>query len=90
MTNVVSLPGADSKPLRDAPRDLLDPAAVLAGAVEKQGGIEAVLVLGLNHDGSLFAASSSPHTADVLLLMERVRQKLMRQFDGDEFGGDAA
>ena len=64
---------------------LIAPDVVLEGQLE-EGGLEQVLVIGITDTGALRAASSHPHVADNILLLERVKRHLMDQFEGDQFG----
>ena len=84
--NVITV---DAWVMRDMPRNPRDelPAENIARCVmENVDSLSSLAAFGINNDGTLFAATSMPHTADVLLLIDRVRKKLMEQFDGDTFG----
>ena len=84
--SVVELPGRHTVNMKRDPRSLDVPIeAVLAGAVEFQEELRAVVVCGLDKKGDVYAASSSNSVADVILLLERIKQKLLKQYSEDSF-----
>lgn len=84
--NVITVDAWAVKAMKREPRDELPAQNVAHCALEKADELRSLIAIGVFEDGSLFAASTMPHTADALLLLDRVRQKLMQQFDGDTFG----
>jgi hypothetical protein len=85
--NVFSLPVDPIRMVATEPRPhFCPPKNVLQGALERADQFKVLVIAGLNEDGTLFAASTSEHVADTILAMDRVRQKLMRDFDDDNFG----
>lgn len=75
-----------SKVIPTAPRDCVIAPAQVLNAAAQNDSLEQVLVIGLLSDRRLFAASSHPHIADNILLVDRFRQHVMGQFSGDRFG----
>lgn len=93
MSTVVQFPGAEWGRLDYHPRSRdLEPKAVVEGMVEvvAETPLLQLVVIGLTEENEIYAAASSVHIADTLLLIDRFRQKLMRQFEGDEFTSDDA
>jgi hypothetical protein len=84
--NVYVFPVSDARPIARAQREQsTSPAEVLQGAVAALGDIETVIVLGVKRDGTLFAATSAGHVADIMLLMERAKCCLLGLFGEDRF-----
>jgi hypothetical protein len=74
--------------MKSMPHDAREelPCENVAGCVsENLDSLQSLLAIGIMKDGDLFATSTMPHTADILLLIDRLRQKLMAQFNGDMF-----
>jgi hypothetical protein len=67
----------DGVTLRDLPAE-----QVIEGAAEK--GLQSVVVLGYDADGDEYFASSIADGADVLWLMERLKQRLLGVPDGTD------
>jgi len=66
MSNVIEWGGVTSLPL--------DPDKVLNGAI---GRLSEVLVIGYQHDGSIYFAASNGDGGDVIWLMEKCRHMLL-------------
>lgn len=83
---VIEFPGRDSTNVGTMPRcRTVDPVDVAKGVTENAGSLDQLLVIGVTHDGKLYAATSHADHADNLLLMERLRRKLLMSFGEDEF-----
>ena len=71
--NVIQFPGFTKLPT--------DPDDVLRAPL---GELETAVVIGWTHDGTLWAASSHPDGGDVLWLLEKTKQLLLRLADDME------
>ena len=76
--NVTRFPGTTTLDL--APDTLL---------TEAVGQLSDVVIVGFNHDGEFWFASSSADAAEVVWLLERTKHKLMQTTDALERGEDA-
>jgi hypothetical protein len=64
---------------------MVEPKAVADGAVEYADNLDMLVVIGLTHENELYTASTHPDLADIILLLERMKRKLLFQFGDDEF-----
>lgn len=83
--NVITVDAWNEKRVQNDAREGTPCEAVTQGALNASDELDAVVVFGLRKDGGLFCASSMPHTADILLMIDRIRFRLMAQFEGDTF-----
>jgi hypothetical protein len=87
VSKVIQFPGGDEKAIGKAPRERTVPAIdILEGAVRSSEELEMLVCIGLTTDGDLFTSSTHPDIADILLMMDRVRARLMMAFAEDRFG----
>lgn len=68
MAKIIQFPKAKSD-------EIIPPKTVLEGALE--ANLRQVVVVGTNQDGSLFAAGTSGHIADTIVIMERAKLYLL-------------
>ena len=59
----------------------LNPEAVLAAA---QGNLEAVVIVGVDHEGQEYFASSIASGAEIVWMFERAKHSLMKIVDDNE------
>lgn len=82
---VIEFPGQDGIRVTQAPRcRAIEPEAVANGLQKNLAQLDMLVVIGVTHDGVLYAASTHPDTADTVLLLERMKRKLMMPFGDDE------
>lgn len=60
----------------------IDPERVLNGAKER--GLAEVVIVGEDEDGELYIAFSSEHTAEVILLLERAKHRVICDIDDEQ------
>lgn len=88
--NVIAFPGAEWGDMEGTPCDrTIEPASVASGAVEQSENLSMLVCFGYYNDGTIYAAATHPHVADVLLALDRFRNRLMASFDEDVFGDDS-
>ena len=86
MSDVLDFPGRETTHVSVSPRKReIEAEAVAKGAVEYAPKLDQLLVLGITHDGQLYAAATHPDVADNVLLLERMKRKLMLPLGDDEF-----
>jgi len=62
------------------------PDSALEGAAEY--GLERVVIVGFDHDGEFFFASSQGDSAEVLYFLERAKHELFKMEEAIRAGGD--
>lgn len=83
---VIEFPGGDCRVAGRSPRTRnIEPRAVVDGAVEFVENLDQILIIGVTHEGKLYAASSHNDLADNIILMDRLRRRFLGTFGDDEF-----
>lgn len=84
MAEIVDFPSRTVASLQNKRRDI-EPRAVAEGLEEHVDSLAMLLVIGVDTEGRLYAASSSLDTGDNVLLLERMKRKLLSAYGVDEF-----
>lgn len=82
--NVITVDAWNTVPILTEPRGGVSVEDCFNGVCEEVAGLKSFTAMGFREDGTLYLASTEQHTADLLMLIERVKQRLMLDFIGDE------
>lgn len=85
--NVLDWPLQPTRMIEVDPRPQgAQPREVLEGALERADGFQAVVITGINADGSLFLGTTTENVADIIFTLERVKTRLLQTATKDRFG----
>lgn len=82
--NVITVDAWNWRAAQNQPRGGTSVEDCFNGVAEEIKDMISFTAIGMREDGTFFLASTEEHTADLLLILARIRQRLMNQFGGDE------